>query len=231
MLPAVSPLGREHDEVERVRRLHLEPAAATAARLVRRVEGLHHHTLVTALERIREKALGLRKVIGFDARHEQFLGDPLGEAGEPLPSRTVEQVHTVDVEAVEEERRKRDALTQRLHPAPAAEAAHGHLEREGTPFAVEGDHLTVQNRGPERKLPQSIHHFRHTIGDVGEVSGVRTYVVAEHVHLQASAVELPFHRCLSEATERVGEIGSGLREHGLDRLEQREPDLLQAFVP
>jgi hypothetical protein len=50
MSASVTPLGSQHDEIERVRRLDLEPAAAAVAGLVRRVQGLGHDALVPGIE-------------------------------------------------------------------------------------------------------------------------------------------------------------------------------------
>ena len=49
---AVAPFGGEDDEIERVRALDLEPAAAAPARVVGRVERLHHHAFVAARQRV-----------------------------------------------------------------------------------------------------------------------------------------------------------------------------------
>src|SRR3989454_12819233 len=43
----VAPLGGEHDQVERLRRLHLEPGRAARPRVVARAQGLRHQALVT----------------------------------------------------------------------------------------------------------------------------------------------------------------------------------------
>ena len=44
--PAVAPFRREHDEIERVRALDLEPARAAIAGFVGRIERLRHHAFV-----------------------------------------------------------------------------------------------------------------------------------------------------------------------------------------
>ena len=59
LAPAVAPLGREHDEVERPHRLHLAPRAAAPTGVVGRVERLHHHALVAGGERVVEERRGL----------------------------------------------------------------------------------------------------------------------------------------------------------------------------
>src|SRR5690606_9686571 len=50
--PSMPPLRTEHDEIERVGTLDLEPARAAIARLVWRIERLRHQTLVAVRERI-----------------------------------------------------------------------------------------------------------------------------------------------------------------------------------
>ena len=85
---AVAPLGGEHDQVERVRALDLEPAGAAAAGLVRRVERLHHHPLVPARERVVEERLGGLGVLGDRARNAQRLGRAARSSmREPLAAR------------------------------------------------------------------------------------------------------------------------------------------------
>ena len=61
LAPAVPPLGREHDQVEGVHRLDLQPADAAPARGVRRVERLDHHALVAAGDRVGEERAGHRR--------------------------------------------------------------------------------------------------------------------------------------------------------------------------
>ena len=109
---AVAPLGGEHDEVERVHRLDLQPAGAAAAGGVGRVERLHDHALVAHRERVVEHGAGGRGVGGDAARDAQRLGH---HRGEPLGARgagRVEHVLAVEVQHVEE-------------AAPAAPVARG----------------------------------------------------------------------------------------------------------
>src|SRR5262245_51066087 len=60
---AVAPLRCENHEVERVRRLHLQPAGTATPRFVRRVESLHHDALVPSGEGVVEKRLSLHDVV------------------------------------------------------------------------------------------------------------------------------------------------------------------------
>ena len=48
---AMAPFGGEHDEIEGVSALDLEPARAAIAGLVRRIERLRHHAFVAGRER------------------------------------------------------------------------------------------------------------------------------------------------------------------------------------
>ena len=61
--PTVAPFGREHDEIERVCALDLEPARAAIARLVGRVERLRHQAFMPGRERgvVERLALPIRK--------------------------------------------------------------------------------------------------------------------------------------------------------------------------
>ena len=95
---------------------------------------------------------------------------------------------------------------------------------------VERDHLAVEDRGVEREPPQHLDHLRHAVGHVGEVPRVGAHLVALHVHLQPRAVELPLDRRLAEAFERSRDVRRRLREHRLDRLQQRQPERREPFA-
>ena len=103
----VPPLGGENDEIERVRGLDLDPTCTSPARLVRRVERLHHDAFVATREGVLEEPLRGVPVVGLDARHDERTRKPLVERREPVAQRHVDQVLSVDVEAVEEEGRER----------------------------------------------------------------------------------------------------------------------------
>ena len=85
---AVAPLGREHDEVERVHGLDLEPARAAPAGLVGRVERLHHHALVA---RARARRRGTPAPPPTSSRHEprhaSAAGSDGSSAAQPLARR------------------------------------------------------------------------------------------------------------------------------------------------
>ena len=66
--PAAAPLDGEHDQVEGVHRLDLDPGGAAAAGVVRRREVLDDHALVTAGERLVDEGLRRGWVGGHQAR-------------------------------------------------------------------------------------------------------------------------------------------------------------------
>ena len=122
--PAVAPLDGEHDEVERVDRLHLAPRPAAPTGVVRRGEVLHHHSLVAAGDRGVEEALRFVRVGGDDRGQPR---DARHGRREQLPAyrqRLVDDGVAADVEDVEEERRQSGATTRRV----GAEVAHRVLE-------------------------------------------------------------------------------------------------------
>ena len=59
LAPAAAPLHGQHHEVERVRRLELEPVEAALAGGVGRGQRLGHQALVSGVERLVEESLGL----------------------------------------------------------------------------------------------------------------------------------------------------------------------------
>ena len=186
------PLGREHDEVERERRLDLQPAPASPAGLVRCSERLHQHALVTLGQRGGEEPLGFLRVGGHEPGHAHRLREHRLERREPLSGGAVEQVVAVEVEAVEEDRRERDRPSQLVDVELAAEAAHRHLERPWPAAVVERDRLAVEDEGFDRELPNRLDELGHAGGDVGQVARVDAHVAGEPVHLDSRAVELPF---------------------------------------
>ena len=179
LAPAVAPLRREHDEVERVRDLDLEPAGAAPARLVRRVERLDHHALVPARERVLEERAAPRPTsAGLDPRHAQLLRDPLLERGEPLARRRGRS----DPRRRGGARRRR---TARAAPACAAPSTFTLLpkrlivcwKRRGRPFAVERDRLAVEHDRLDLERAHGLDDLGDAIGDVGEVPRERAHLV------------------------------------------------------
>jgi hypothetical protein len=60
--PAVAPFNPEDHQVQRVHRLDLDPAGATPAGLVARIERFDHDPLVAAGERLAQEVVRLRDV-------------------------------------------------------------------------------------------------------------------------------------------------------------------------
>ena len=196
-LPApVPPLGGEDDEVERVRGLHLQPAGAAPARLVRRIERLHHHALVAACERLVEKRLRDDRIVGLYPRNDQLLRETRRERDEPLAGRSVDEVGAVDVEAVEEEGAERSLVGRRRL---RAEAAHRDLERLGTTVRTKRDRLAVEDDRIHVELSNGGCDLGYAIGDVREVACEEAHLAPRPVRLDAGAVELPLDAGAAEA--------------------------------
>jgi len=156
--------------------------------------------------------------------HAELGGEPPFERGEPLGLRPVDQVHAVDVQRVEREERERHRRAEPLDAPAAAEPAHRDLERLGPAVGPERDRLAVEHdrAGVERRDP--LDDLGHSVGDVGEVPRERSDAVARSMNLDPRAVELPLHRGRRALGERLREVGGGLGEHRLDRLERAEPE-------
>ena len=226
----MTPFGGEDHEVEGDRPLDLDPAGAAAPRLVGSVERLHHHALVSARERVVEEAVGLLRVLGHDPRHAELLGESLVEGGEALRGRPVDQVLAVEMEDVEDERGQRVLGLElgEVLPAPAAEPAHRQAERVGSPVGPQRDRLGIEDRGLERDRADRGHDLGDAIGDVGEVPREDADLVAEPVDLDPGPVELPFDGGRADPLEGRRDVLRGLREHRLQRGEEREPEAARA---
>ena len=106
--PAAAPFGREHDEVERVGDLDLEPRGAAAAGLVGRRERFRHQSLVSPVERVAQEPLGRLTLRGHDARHDQVRRHVSGERRDALLGRAIDQIRAVRMQTVEAEQRQRN---------------------------------------------------------------------------------------------------------------------------
>ena len=212
----MAPLRGEHDEVQRVDRLDLEPRGAAPAGGVRRVERLHHDALVPGGDGGVERRLRGRGIAGHRPR-DPVLGrhDPLEHRG-ALGERGVEQVVAVDVQHVEEQRRERDRA--RL---AGAEARRRDLERLGAAVLAQRDRLAVEHDRADRERAGDGHDLRQAVGDVVERPRVDRHVVAGPVDLDAGAVELPVDRRGRDLADRARDVGRRAGEHR----GQRPPDL------
>ena len=226
------PLGREHDEVEGVHRLDLEPAGATASGRVARVERLHDYALVPARKRVGEE---LRCPVGVgrhDARDQQPGREQSLEQRHAFGSRAVEELLSVEVQGVEHEQGQRclgpDLVDVDARPDPA----RGLLERTRPPSFAQRDRLTVEDNAAHRQAQHDVDELRHPAGDVVESAGEDAYglaVVAPAVDLHAYAVDLPLERGLTELVERGCHRLRCLREHRLHRSADLEPELGQSL--
>ena len=147
MPPAVAPFGGEHDEVERVRALDLEPARAAPAGLVGRVERLHHHAFVAARERVGVEGLGGGDVGGDEARDHERRRQRARRARRSARARAARAASAPSrVQAIEEVDRERQLGAHALDVELAAEAAHRHLERLRRAVGGERDRLAVEDQ-------------------------------------------------------------------------------------
>ena len=104
--PAAAPLDREHDQVEGVHGLDLDPGRAAATGVVGRGQVLDHHALVAGGERVGEERRGLAPRRGDQPGHPVRARGP----GRPAPrSRSAAGASSrslaVEVQQVEEVRR------------------------------------------------------------------------------------------------------------------------------
>jgi hypothetical protein len=133
LAPPAAPLRREHDEIEAVHLLDLEPLRAAAAGVVRRIERLGHHALVTARDRIlveRRRLLGARR----DHARDRERRCERAENGPALLRGAREQRLVVDQQRVERGQRQRQLGRERV--AVLAEPLHRVLKRQRAPVRL-----------------------------------------------------------------------------------------------
>jgi len=224
---SMPPLRREHHEVERVRRLHLEPPLAPPAGLVRRVQRLGHDPLVPAGECLIEESLGLLGRGRHRTRYQQPARRYLAERRKAALLRLVEQRLTVDIQEVEEEGSERQVAPQTLDVQPAAEPAHRRLKRKRRTVRSERDRLAVQDQLPRgegaRPLDQLGHGHRHVL----QAAGVDLHFVVPLVELHPGAVELELERGPAEPRHCVGRVLRRLSEHRKHGTEQANAEARQ----
>ena len=125
----MAPFGREHREIERLRRLHLEPPLPAVPGLVRRVAGLGHDPFVSTPQGGVEKPLRRVARSSHGSRNHDPTGEDLGQRLKPPLLRLVEQRVPVQIEDVEEEWGERQLLPESVDVELAAETPHRGLER------------------------------------------------------------------------------------------------------
>ncbi len=234
---AVAPLGGEHDEVERVPRLDLEPAGAAAAR--RRTGASSALTTTpswpraSASSRNRSASSASR---GDDARHAQRLRAAArrarrsarspGRSSRSSPSRCSTSKKNGD------ERRRCRAARSTSSRLP---------KRRAVTWNGCGPRRPVGARSPRRRgqrrragsAAQRLDDLGHAVGDVVERAG-------EHAHLVAvacapgCAMPSSFHSTAAAPirSSASGDVGRGLREHRLHRARPTlSPNAREAVAP
>src|ERR1700678_3363054 len=97
------PLGRQHQEVERMGALDLEPARAAIAGLVGRLQGLCHDAFVTGLERRLIEGPRLYLGGGHQSGHAKRSWNRLRQRPVTLSGRAFRDARGADAQTIEEE--------------------------------------------------------------------------------------------------------------------------------
>jgi hypothetical protein len=209
--PPVPPLGAQHDEIQRVHGLHLLPRLAPTARGVRCVERLDHDAFVPGRQRLLEERG--RLVVGR-AKH---AGHPVRTDGpvqriQPRRQRLVDQVGTVEVQAVEEEGAEQQFMG--VGPEPARRL----LERARPAVVLQRESLAVEHHAPARQAAHELHQLGHAVGHFAQRARPYADHVLVAVHLDARAVHLVLD---ADPGPELGERGvqalGRARQHGPDR--------------
>ena len=219
---AVAPFRGQHDEIECVRALHLQPLRAARARLVRRIERFHHHPFVPALERIVVERLRGDRVAGHEPGHAKLRRDRRGQGVEALGPATGHEVPVVAPQAVEKKHRQGHSRAHCLDVEDTTEAAHRVLERVGRPAGFERDRFAVENEIPVPRGANRRNDFRRGRGDFVPGARVEPHLVSALVDLQARSIELPLEGRCGDLRQRLGDVVRRLSEHRCERLEQRD---------
>ena len=223
--PAVPPFRGEHDEVERLHRLHLAPRAPATTGVVRRVQRLEHHAFVAGRERAVEERRSLVGGCSHDAGDAPLARERLHDL-QSVAEGLVDEIVAVDVQHVEEERIERTGGT-RAGTGRTPERAHRVLERMGTGIVVDADRLTVEHDRAHRERAYPLGDAGQPAGDLVEVARVDPHVVVDAVHLDARAIELPLHRSHAGLVQCRSDIRRTGREHREDTAPDFEPDVTQ----
>ena len=149
---------------------------------------------------------------------------------ETVAQRQVDEVRSVDVEAVEEECRERRVAAKVFDGELGTEAAHRHLKGLRPPVGPKRDRLSVEHDCPRRKRQDRVDDLRDSIGDVREVPREHPYLATDPVNLDPRTVELPFDRRRPDPLERVGHVVRGLRQHRLHRAKRAQAELREAVT-
>src|SRR5439155_11560153 len=119
--PAVAPFGREHDEVEGVGPLDLQPSGTARAGFIGRVQVLGDESFVPGAYRGVEERLRLRGVSRDEVLWAPRLRNALREPVVTMSVRLRQQRRAVGVNKVEEECRERELAAPFFHVELASE--------------------------------------------------------------------------------------------------------------
>jgi hypothetical protein len=98
------PFHRQNDEIECVHRLQFQPGAAAPARFIRRVQRLRHDALVAGFQLCGHELPRRRRYSGPRVWYLEVLRQQGTQRRQSIDGGPVDQVFTVDVQGVEEER-------------------------------------------------------------------------------------------------------------------------------
>src|SRR5436190_4907826 len=202
---AVAPLGGQHDEIERVGSLDLEPGAAPPPGFVCRLEPLRHEAFLAGGNRGVEKVLRLLGVGRHKPRGTLRFGHALGENFGARRVRLIEQRRAVQVEHIKEERN-----------APA-QAFHCFLKAHRTPVSGEHDRLAIQDPRVHINILGYVDDGRKLGGDVFERARINSHLFRVFVDLNPNAVELILERRRSQRPQCLLNILCRLRQHWFER--------------
>ena len=141
-----------------------------------------------------------------------------GQNVQPRVEGLVDQVVPVEVQHVEEPGPESD-LARRF----CAETCHRVLERARCIVLVQREGLAVQHDLTHRHPPHHLDDLGQTVRDVREVPCEDPDVLTAPMHLDARAVELVLHGCLTHRRDGLGDRGGRTREHRLDGTPDHEP--------
>ena len=228
--PAAAPLGREHDEIERVRDLDLQPCRAAAARFVAARRRLRHDAFVTERRAPRRGTPARRRDRSstsrgtFSARRHDAR-----EPFEALGERPVDEVLAVDVQAIE-----RRTATTATCPSGLRRRACGRSGASCLGTAAAGRPRVSASTSPSRIAAPRRHRrdrardLRHARRDVAPRSRVNAHAVVAFVDLHARAVELVLEHGRRRAPRaRSSTSLRRAREHRRQRLVERQAKTLE----
>ena len=216
---AVAPLGGEHDEVERVRRLDLEPARPAASRLVRSVERLHHHALVAVRERLARGTAPPRRRPRSRCEARAALR---GSARRERANRSRQDGRARPRRRGGAGRRRRARAARRRVTPPRQAGGRTGASSPGTGAADRRSSSAITSPSRiaalEREPTQRVHDLRHAVRHVGKVPRIGADLVAlarapGAGHRRASTPRRPRRdartrtRCRSAGCASIGWIG------------------------